>query len=153
MKPGRKNTPVELKVLQGTNRADRANNEMPDVKADIPDAPSFLGDDAREEWDQISTELFDLGLLSKIDRAALAAYCQSFDRWAKAERALAEENLISRTSNGNEIQNPLVGIANKAMENMRKFLVEFGMTPATRANVKKIKRQQANEWSLFENHG
>lgn len=153
MKRGRKNKPVELKVLEGTNRQDRMNHDAPDVKAEIPVAPSFLGDDAKEEWDQISVELYGLGLLSKIDRAALAAYCQSFDRWAKSERELAEQKLISKTSNGNEIQNPLVGIANKAMENMRKFLVEFGMTPATRSNVKKIKRQQANEWSLFENHG
>ena len=33
------------------------------------------------------------------------------------------------------IQNPLVGIANRAMELMHKFLGEFGLTPSSRTRL------------------
>jgi len=42
---------------------------------------------------------------------------------------------MTKTSNGNAIQNPLVGIANKAMADMVHFAIEFGMTPAARSRV------------------
>ena len=31
--------------------------------------------------------------------------------------------------------NPYLSIANKAMDQMRRFLIEFGMTPSSRARV------------------
>ena len=63
-----------------------------------------------------------------VDRAALAAYCQAYGRWAQAERAvkaLAERDgigagLVVETKGGNMIQNPLVGVANRAMGLMMK---------------------------------
>ena len=36
---------------------------------------------------------------------------------------------------GHMIQNPLVGVANKAMNDMVRFAAEFGMTPAARSRV------------------
>lgn len=61
----------------------------------------------------------------------------------QAERALTEMGkadkltggLMIRTKNGNAIQNPLVGTANKAMADMMRYAVEFGMTPSARTRV------------------
>ncbi|WP_395066171.1 phage terminase small subunit P27 family [Paraburkholderia silvatlantica] len=91
----------------------------------------------------MARELFDLGLLTRVDRAALAAYCMAYERWVKAEQALAkmaERDLLTgglmiKTTNGNAIQNPLVGTANKAMLVMVRIATEFGMTPAARASI------------------
>lgn len=90
----------------------------------------------------MSQELGALGLLSNIDRAALAAYCQAYGLWVQAERALkamARGNvtggLLVRTTNGNAIQNPLIGIANKAKADMVRYAAEFGMTPSARSRV------------------
>jgi P27 family predicted phage terminase small subunit len=86
------------------------------------------------------SQLLRCGLMTEIDRAALAGYCQAYGRWVQAERALArmgEKDLLTgalmiKTSNGNAIQNPLVGTANKAMELMLRAASEFGMTPSAR---------------------
>ena len=43
--------------------------------------------------------------------------------------------LTETTSNGNIIQNPLVGIANKSLELMHKYLTEFGMSPSSRTQM------------------
>ena len=52
-----------------------------------------------------------------------------------AERDLLTSGLMIKTTNGNAIQNPLVGTANKAMLDMLRIASEFGMTPAARARI------------------
>lgn len=100
--------------------------------------------EAREEWERLALELYELGILSTIDRAALAAYCQAYGRWVEAEEQLRNIDgtmkLTETTSNGNIIQNPLVGIANKSLELMHKYLTEFGMSPSSRTRVSAKKK-------------
>jgi P27 family predicted phage terminase small subunit len=98
--------------------------------------------DALDEWNRVSVELYRLGCLTGLDRAALAAYCQAYGRWVAAERALEEiarqnplASLMIKTSNGNAIQNPLVGIANRAAADMVRYATEFGMSPAARSKI------------------
>ena len=83
------------------------------------------------------------GILSALDRGALAAYAQAYGRWVAAERALrvmaardaVTAGLVIRTQGGNAIQNPLVGTANKAMADMVRYAAEFGLTPSARSRV------------------
>jgi phage terminase small subunit len=42
-----------------------------------------------------------------------------------AKRDLLTDGLLIETSNGNAIQNPIVGIANKAMSDMVRFAAEL----------------------------
>jgi P27 family predicted phage terminase small subunit len=92
----------------------------------------------------MSLQLTRLGLLSEIDRGAFLAYCEAYGRWCSAQRAIrklastdpdSQEGLVLRTSNGNVIQNPAVGIGNKAARDMVQFAAEFGMTPSARARL------------------
>jgi len=81
--------------------------------------------------------------MTELDRAALAAYCAAYGRWAQAERAVNQmaskdgvnAALLIKTKDGNAIQNPLVGIANKARADVVRFAAEFGMTPSARTRV------------------
>lgn len=143
MTAGRKPKPTHLKLVTG-NPGKRA---MPKAEARVvpalPSPPPHLADDAKVEWGRVSEDLYKVGLLSHIDRAALAAYCQAYARWAQAERAIAEMakrdqltgGLMIKTSNGNAIQNPLVGTANKAAADMVRYAAEFGMTPSARSRI------------------
>ena len=72
---GRKKLPTNLKILKGTQRADRVNPNEPMPDPNIPEAPDFLSKDALIEWGRITAQLFKLGLLTDIDMAALALYC------------------------------------------------------------------------------
>lgn len=133
---GAKRQPTALKVLKGNpgKRPIEDDSVQPDVN--IPTAPPHLNDVARREWDRIGEVLYNLQILTEIDRAALAGYCQCYSRWVKAENKIKKEGMVIKTSNGNLIQSPYVGIANKAMQMMHKFLTEFGMTPSARAGLK-----------------
>ena len=132
---GRKKTPTKLKVIKGTDQPCRMNPDEAEPDLAIPTPPEHLSQEASVEWGRVSQELYQLGLLSRIDRAALAGYCQAYGRWVESERLLTQKGIMVKTTNGNVIQSPLVGIANKSLEMMHKFLIEFGMTPAARARV------------------
>ena len=143
MTSGRKPTPTALKLVKG-NPGKRAINKK-EAKIDLsePTPPSFLSDDAKVEWGRVVSILYAVGLMTELDRAALAAYAQAYGRWAQAERALARmaakdelnSALMIKTSNGNAVQNPLVGIANKAKADMVRYALEFGMSPSARSKV------------------
>ena len=72
------------------------NPDEPAPDPSLPDAPTHLSPEAREEWDRVAGELYDLGVLSAVDRAALAAYCQAYGRWVAAERELRREDGSTR---------------------------------------------------------
>lgn len=80
-------------------------------------------------------ELMTLGVLTTVDRAALAAYCVAYSRWAEAERQVTRLGTIVKTANGNLIQNPYLAVANRAMEQLSRLAGEFGMTPSSRSRV------------------
>ena len=140
---GRKPTPTHLKLVRGNPGKRPLNASEPVPQLTLPSPPAELCPDARVEWERVAGELHRIGILSSIDRAPLAAYCQAYGRWIVAERAIAKmaerdqmtEGLMIKTTNGNAVQNPLVGTANKAMGDMVRYAAEFGMTPSARSRV------------------
>ena len=140
---GRKPTPTHLKLVTGNPGKRPLPKKEPKPELLIPPVPSELCDDAKLEWGRVSVELHRIGLLSNIDRGALCAYCAAYGRWIKAERILRKieandpvsHGLVVKTKSGNIIQNPMVGVANKAMLDMVRYASEFGMTPSSRARV------------------
>ena len=143
MKPGTKPKPTHLKLIEGNRGKRPLNRKEAAVPAALPVPPPHLTADALEEWNRVAIWLHRIGLLSEVDRAALAAYAQAYGRWVQAERAIAKMaekdqltgGLMIKTSNGNAIQNPLVGTANKAAADMMRYAAEFGMTPSARSRI------------------
>ncbi|MBB5469362.1 P27 family predicted phage terminase small subunit [Paraburkholderia sp. CI2] len=135
--------PTALRIIEG-NRGHRPipKNE-PKPRRGVPKPPAHLDSYALAEWDRITPELDAIGMLTTIDGTTLAAYCQCVSRWMQAEESIqrmkARDKLTSalmiKTSNGNAIQNPLVGVANRAMLMAIRFASEFGMSPAARARL------------------
>jgi P27 family predicted phage terminase small subunit len=135
--------PTHLKILEGNPGHQKINTNEPQPDLTMPSPPEHLSAEALTEWRRIAPGLNAMGLLSIVDRGAMAAYCQAYGRWVQAEKALAAmgENdeltygLMIKTTNGNAIQNPLVGTANKAQADVVKYASEFGMTAAARARL------------------
>ena len=132
---GRKPQPTAIKMIKGNPGKRPIVKDSIAPNPSIPKPPTFLDKEAKNEWSRISESLFNLQILSEIDRSALAAYCQTYCRWAKAERKIKKDGMVSVTTNGNVIQSPYVSIANTALTLMHKYLVEFGMTPSSRSKV------------------
>jgi P27 family predicted phage terminase small subunit len=89
------------------------------------------------------------GVITQVDRAALAAYCQSWGRWVEAEETVARTGLVIKTTNGNLVQNPLLGIANRAKADLQRWANELGFTPASRTRIQAPEMTTEDEFSTY----
>jgi len=158
-RPGPTPLPSNVHSLRG-NPSKKPLHELLDdfqPQVEIPSCPPHLWAEAKKEWKRITPLLQRYGLVSKIDRAALALYCQTWARWVWAEQMLTRaqrdaarrmkdaddrgevytggDGLTVPTPGGHVTYSPHWVIANKAMEQVHKFLHSFGMKPDARSAV------------------
>ncbi|MFC6644444.1 phage terminase small subunit P27 family [Granulicella cerasi] len=132
---GRKPKPTIIKQLSGNPGKRRLNKSEPSFSAGAT-CPKHLDKVAKAEWKRIAADLTTSGLLTSVDRSALAAYCVAFSRWIKAEELLEREGLvIVSPKSGYAMPHPAVSISNTAMTLMHKFASEFGFTPSSRSRI------------------
>ena len=132
---GRKPQPTAIRRANGNPGKRAYSHAEPQPPKDLPDCPPHLSEVARAEWDRLAEMLHEIGVLTKIDRAALAAYCQSYGRWVEAEEKMKETPVMLKTPSGYVQQSPWLSVANKQLELMGRYMSELGMTPATRTRV------------------
>lgn len=126
-----------MKKLAGNPGKRALNNKEPKPeKSKVPSAPSHLNAVASREWKRIAKELHRLGVLTQLDRAALAAYCSAYADYVKAEKELTKSGEVINSSEGNAYQSPWMGIKKRSMDQMIKFGTEFGLTPSSRVRIK-----------------
>lgn len=101
----------------------------------LPRCPDHLQGEARKEWTRIGRKLLAHKMVTEIDGGALALYCQAWARWVEAEGQLLKYGTVVKAPSGYPMQSPYLAIANKAMDQMVRLLVEFGMSPSSRSRV------------------
>ena len=135
MPRGRKPKPTALRILEGKPGHRPLNLREPQPLRGIPPRPECLDEIARQEWARVTVELDRLGLLTQVDMAPLASYCQAFSRWYQAEEWIKRKRMVFTTPNGFLQKRPEVTIAHEAMRLMHRFAVEFGLTPSARTRL------------------
>jgi len=142
-----------LRLLEG-NASKRPLNlaEGINPKIEAPSPPKHLGPEARKEWKRITPLLVDLGLVSGLDRAALALYCQAVGRLSELETAFNGQVDLkvsdgatyfdavyqashSVTPSGYAQQSVIVQLIKSHREQVNRYLMHFGLSPAARGRV------------------
>lgn len=132
---GRKPKPTAMKVLEGNPGGRPLNNREPAPAKKAPRCPSWLEDEAKKEWKRMAKVLEAMGLLTEMDMAAFAGYCQAYARWKEAEEFITQHGSMVRTPNGYLQQVPQVSIAQTNQKIMLKFCEQFGLTPSARSRI------------------
>lgn len=132
---GRKPKPTNLKILEGNPGKRPLPENEPKPAPILPDPPTFLDAEAKKFWNEYGHKLHRLGLMTEIDGPAFAAVCQRYSLWVRCEKRLKSKGLIMKTETGYEQQRPEVSIAKNALADVKAFLTEFGMTPASRSKI------------------
>lgn len=90
---GPKPQPATVHLLKGHASHKRLGTLLDELKpeVEIPDCPPHLLKEARKEWRRITPELERYGLVSKLDRGALALYCQAWAWMVYHEEQLQRE--------------------------------------------------------------
>jgi P27 family predicted phage terminase small subunit len=144
---GRRPKPTRMKILTGNPGKHPLNMNEPKPEPMVPDCPAELGPVARREWDRLAGELGALKILTALDRAALAAYCNAYGLWAEAIEAIQKYGTMVKSPTGYPIQSPYVSIANRQAEILMRIASEFGFTPASRS---RISTPATRETTLFD---
>lgn len=160
---GPKPMPDNVRMLRGNagKRPLSVLNGSIDPPVEIPGVPKHLMPEARKEWKRAGAELEELGLITKIDRAAFALYCQEWAWWvwhdaglqrdikrAADKRAVWEadpanegrewtggDGFMLPTPNGGASYNPHWVAKNRAGQALDRYLASFGMSPSSRGRV------------------
>lgn len=133
---GRHATPTSKLKLTGAYRNDRHGDRgEPTHAPGVPSMPSVLTGYAAKEWDRIIGAL-DSSMLTKADRAMLAAYCVAVSQWRESQEIIDRDGLLLPGHNGSLRRNPALMIQKQAMEVIVSVSARFGLTPADRARMK-----------------
>lgn len=136
---GRTAQPAALKLLNGRgpgkDSAGRPVNEGPKFVRHAPDPPSWLGREAKAEWRRVVPELGRLNLLSRVTRSSLTSYCQTWELFVDAVKAVREQGMFIEAKQG-LLRHPAVAIQLSASAELRRWATEYGLTPASEQKVK-----------------
>lgn len=132
---GRKPKPTAIKELEGNPGKRKLNQYEPKPLKKAPKCPSWLDNEAKKEWRRTAKQLEQLGILTEVDMAAFAGYCQAYARWKEAEEFISKHGTIVKTPSGYWQQVPQVSIAQTYLKIMNKFCEQFGLTPSARSRI------------------
>ena len=82
---GRKPTPTAIKMLEGNPGKRPMNGSEPKPLKKAPSCPKWLELEAKREWRRLAKQMESIGILTDVDMAAFAGYCQAYARWKEAE--------------------------------------------------------------------
>ena len=132
---GRKPTPTAIKQLEGNPGKRKLNENEPTPDKKAPPCPKWLEADAKKEWRRLAKKMELMGILTEVDMAAFAGYCQAYARWKNAEEFITQHGTIFKTPSGYWQQLPQVSIAQTYLKQMNRFAEQFGLTPASRSRI------------------
>jgi P27 family predicted phage terminase small subunit len=133
---GRRPKPTRLRKLEGNPGKRPINPDEPEPPAGIVACPEYLDASGKREWGRIYPLLTASKILTELDATALGAYCQEYSKWIAAEEKVKKLGSIVTSPSGYPILNPYVSLGKNALQAMHRFLVEFGMTPASRSRLR-----------------
>lgn len=136
---GPKPVPDNVHAINGNPSKKKLNLAgSQDVPVEIPERPDGLTEIAIDKWDSVTKELFRLGLVARVDDIALELLCATYSDWTLAQQKLRElgvDGYVQMSPNKMECQGVWLQIKNKAFEQLKGMLAEFGMTPSARVRV------------------
>ena len=156
---GRKPVPTSLKVIRGNPGKRPLNKNEPKPTLGAPGCPTWLSIEAKAEWRRVVPKLDELGMLTKVDRAALATYCEAWATFVYAQREVHTHGIVvmaveTMSEDGSRIyvkptKNPAIIVARDAANLIRQFCAEFGLTPSARTRLELPEAEDDDATSIF----
>lgn len=149
---GRRGLPPEIKKLRGTDRADRNPPDRVRLTPEegIPSPPMDMGEHAKQLWKQITTELYQLGLLARVGAVQIEQYCNNYEIYREAFKQTEYGRVLISGSR----KNPAFTIMMETQKAMRQFEDRYGLNPSyasrIRANASREPEKEEPKYDEFE---
>jgi P27 family predicted phage terminase small subunit len=134
---GRKKKPSDQKKAAGTYRKDRnfADELTFESLDQKPEAPKFLKEYGKQEWDRIVPQLWSRGILSETDFSIITAYCLEMELYYRDRKLVDGGAEYTMDDKGRVIIHPAVKAGNQHLINALKIASEYGLTPSSRTRI------------------
>jgi P27 family predicted phage terminase small subunit len=164
---GRKPTPTQLKLLAGNPGKRKLNKAEPKPTRGIPECPDYLPARAKLAFQQLGERLDAMGVITLADGMALELLSLAYEEWRAANELILDAAELSKfegdvvsykdgmtydtkSDAGTIIRaHPANRLSSDAFKKIRMMLVEFGLTPSSRARVHAPEgnSDEANPWA------
>ena len=134
-KRGPAKEPTQIKKAKGNPGGRPLPENEPMPRSGAPTPPKELSAEALEEWRSVVPALDEIGMLSRVDAASLSAYCAAVGTFRRAEAVIAEHGEVITTPNGCAQTSPWVSIRKNAIDVIKVFSREYGLTPSARSSM------------------
>lgn len=128
-------TPTAILEKRGSWLAKTRKGE-PQFERGCPACPTWLDAEGKAEWKRLASQLDGAGVVTKPDRAALAAFCDAWADYVRAANEVRKAIAAGGMGYAEAIRQGIVGAKAKAREALLKASDRFGLNPAARARVK-----------------
>lgn len=132
---GRKPVPTILKIVRGNPGKRPLNQNEPQPRHIEPRCPKWLTSDGKKFWREIAPVLRGMGLFTEAERLALTALCVSLADLKAAHENVEKYGRVIKTPKGSAQPSPYIAIQNSALKQIRSFLSELGLSPASRSRI------------------
>ena len=133
---GRNPKPTAIKELEGNPGKRPLNDKEPKPEKKAPPCPKWLMPEAKKEWKRLAKKMEAMGVLTEVDMAVFASYCESYARWREAEEYMTQKGrTVGVSKNGYWQQLPQVSIAQTYMKQMVSAAEKMRLTPSARSRL------------------
>lgn len=149
---GRRPVPTALKILRGNPGHRPLNDAEPQPPMGIPEMPKGMSTAAKREWYLIVEQLQAINMLARVDGKALGEYCklmglaEAYYKEALKE-PMVKEPIMDKVGDhvGDKLKpNPATAAYLACSKTAKSYLIEFGLTPASRSKLKIEPRKPAD---------
>ena len=134
-KAGRKPKPDVLKVLQGTYRKDRANENQPTYDDNEIQVPAHYDDAHKEKWLDIVPQLVRSGVAKNIDMFILEMMIDTLVDLADAQAELRKGDPVTTAKTGYRQLSADFTIVERLKKSAMDYFALFGMDPSSRTKI------------------
>jgi len=115
-------------------------------------APKWLCKDAKKEYKRLVKELENTNILTNVDIGVVAIVADAYIKMNQANEILKKEGMLINHTNKagaeNLVKHPALEIYSKYNDIYKKYLVEIGLSPSSRAKLSMINIEKQEENKL-----
>lgn len=144
---GNRPAPTAIKKARGDRKSRIAANE-PNLPIGFPLPPDHVQGTAREYWLKICPILEQMGVVTMADALAVERLAACYAELVELDEDIRQNGHTQKTETVSgatlERQRPQVAMRSDADRRFKMYLIEFGLTPASRSGVSRVDEQKSS---------
>lgn len=150
---------TNMRILEGNPSRRPLNTDEPQPATGAV-CPGWMGDGAREVWEEVAPVLEECGILTKADAVMFAAWCDAVANYKAVSKEIEVASIEAcQPANlqyesvepsdriyADKVMKALIASQRNFAELMVKFGTKFGLSPSDRTGLKVNKPKEASKW-------